>query len=137
MVGFSLKPIGALKPTKQPEGCSETQAAQKADPRRRPDGTKLPSSKSEFQGNFPRPSPGTLQAAVDYTQWVTQPGSKEEGPALLRGTLDRGGALLEAVGNWRPAVKALRYAWQVELDRGHTAEILKPEWEGQMANDLL
>ena len=45
--------------------------------------------------------------------------------------------MLEAAGHWLPAVEALRYAWEVELDRGHTAESLKPEWEGQMANDLL
>ena len=126
-----------MKPTKKPAECSEARTTQEADPRKRPDGTKLPTSKSDFHKTFPRPSPTTLKAAVDYMKWVTQPGSKETGPELLRGTLDRGDALLEAAGHWLPAVEALRYAWEVKLDRGHTAEMLKPEWEGQMADDLL
>ena len=65
-VGCSLKPIGSLEPTRKPAECSEAQATQEADPRKRPDDTKLPTSKSEFQKTFPRPSPATLKAAVDY-----------------------------------------------------------------------
>ena len=41
--------------------------------------------------------------------------------------MDRGDSLLEAAGHWLPAVEALRFVWEVDLDRGHSAEILKPE----------
>ena len=75
----SLKPIGSLKPKAKPPPRSEKEASFEADPHRRPDGSALPRSKTEFQRQFPVPSSAVQAAAKDYLLWVTQEGSEDRG----------------------------------------------------------
>ena len=77
------------------------------------------------------------KAALEYCEWVTQERAAERGKELLKGALDRGDALLEAAGHWLPAIEALRYTWEVTLEKGHTAGIFSPEWEEKVQADLL
>ena len=135
--GTVPKAIGALKPKRRPPQVSEHRSATEADVTRKPDGTPLPRTKAEFQGLFRKPEPKVLAAAKDYLTWVTQEGSKDKGKELLKGALDRGDALLGAAGHWLPAVEALRFTWEVELDRGHSAGILGQEWDKHVSPDLL
>ena len=129
--------IGHLKPRESPPQCSEEEVARKVDPKRHPDGSALPKSGEELRAKWPVPEPRVRAAAKDYMLWVTQQGAKERGKELLKGALDRGDALLEAAGQWMPAVVALRFAWEVDLGRGHTDGIFEAKWEDRVSHDLL
>ena len=115
----------ALKPEQTPPSVSEQEQAAAVDPRVDPQGRPFPRTAAEFKETFPVPPPEVRAAAEDYCRWVSQEGAENRGKELLKGALDRGDRLLEAAGHWLPAIDALRYAWEVSLDKGHSAGILE------------